>query len=102
MDARNDLNIVYLGQWIGRGSTINWPARSSVLSYLDFFLWGHMKSLIYEDSSVDSAEGLVARISVTATTIREMPGVFPDVQRSFHRRFEACALVGRCNFEQFL
>ena len=61
-----------------------------------------MKSLIYEDGAVDSAEDLVARTSVGAATIREMPGVFANEWQSIHRRFEACVLVGGRNFEQFL
>ncbi|KAJ4441690.1 hypothetical protein ANN_11548 [Periplaneta americana] len=35
-------------QRIGRGSPIAWFARSSDLTPLDYFLWGHMKRLIYE------------------------------------------------------
>ncbi|KAJ4433250.1 hypothetical protein ANN_15509 [Periplaneta americana] len=37
-------------QWMGRGGTIAWPARSPDLAPLDYFLWGHMKRLIYETS----------------------------------------------------
>lgn len=102
VDVRNALNIMYPGRWIGRGGPIRWPPRSPDLSCLDFFFWGHMKSLIYDDGPVDSAEDLVARISVAAATIREMPGVFANVRRSIHRRVQACVRVGGRNFEQFL
>ena len=61
-----------------------------------------MKSLIYEDGPVDSAEKLVARKSVAAATIREIPVVFANVRWSIHRRFVACVLVGGRNFEQLL
>ncbi|GFX80116.1 uncharacterized protein TNCV_2107621 [Trichonephila clavipes] len=66
------LNTAYPGRWIERGGPVNWPARSPDLSCLDFFLWGHMKSLVYT-SPVDSDEVLVARIDVIAEDIREMP-----------------------------
>ena len=60
VDTHNALNILYPGRWIGSVCQINWSACSPNLSCLEFFLWGHMKSLIYEDGPVDSAEDLVA------------------------------------------
>ncbi|PRD18050.1 UNVERIFIED_CONTAM: hypothetical protein NCL1_62174 [Trichonephila clavipes] len=89
------------GRWIGRGGPVNWPARSPDLSYLDFFLWGLMKSLTYA-SPVDSNEALVARIAVVAGEIREMPGVFANVQHSLCQRCETCIYADGCFFEQFL
>ncbi|GFS78266.1 uncharacterized protein TNCV_3172211 [Trichonephila clavipes] len=74
------LDTAYLGRWIERGGPINWPARSPDLSCLDFFLWRHMKSLIYA-SPVDSDEALVARIAVVAGDIQEMPGVFANLRQ---------------------
>jgi hypothetical protein len=38
------LNDTFLNQWIGCGSTINWPPRSPDLTPLDFCLWGWLKS----------------------------------------------------------
>ena len=37
VDAYNDVNILYSGQWIGLGGPINRPARSPGLSCLDIF-----------------------------------------------------------------
>ncbi|GFW86324.1 uncharacterized protein TNCV_4331081 [Trichonephila clavipes] len=71
--------------WIGRGGPVNWPARSSDLFCLDFFLWGHMKNLV-NASNVDSNEALVARIAVVAGKIREMSGLLTNVQHSLRRR----------------
>ncbi|GBN03622.1 hypothetical protein AVEN_206132-1 [Araneus ventricosus] len=53
------------------------------------FFWGHMKSLVYE-TSVDSAEDLVARIVVAADKINTTPGIFERVRQSFLRRCELC------------
>ncbi|KAJ4428699.1 hypothetical protein ANN_25692 [Periplaneta americana] len=33
------------GKWIGRRGAVEWPARSPDLTPLDFFLWGHLKSV---------------------------------------------------------
>ncbi|GFX61940.1 uncharacterized protein TNCV_3777511 [Trichonephila clavipes] len=58
--------------------TMDWTGWSGklacTLSCLDFFFWGHMKSLVYA-SPVDSDESLVVRIAVVAGDIRA-PGYF--------------------------
>ncbi|GFX27942.1 uncharacterized protein TNCV_3083631 [Trichonephila clavipes] len=56
-DVRSILDTAYPGRWIGRGGSVNWPVRSPDLSCLDFFLWGHMKSIVYA-SPVDFDEAL--------------------------------------------
>ena len=38
----------YPGLWIGKGGPVAWPPRSPDLTLLDFFLWGHIKSLVYK------------------------------------------------------
>ncbi|GFX80977.1 uncharacterized protein TNCV_1909701 [Trichonephila clavipes] len=73
VDVRSALDTAYPGRGIERGGLVNWPARSPDLSCLDFFLWGHMKSIVY-DSPVDSNDALVAKIAVVAGDIREIPG----------------------------
>ncbi|GFY21702.1 hypothetical protein TNCV_1168461 [Trichonephila clavipes] len=41
-----------------------WSSKlAGMLACLDFFLWGHMKSLVYA-SHIDSDEAVVARIAV--------------------------------------
>jgi hypothetical protein len=45
--VREILDNQYPQGWIGRGGPHHWPARSPDLNPLDFFLWGHLKSLIY-------------------------------------------------------
>ncbi|GFS57770.1 uncharacterized protein TNCV_2908831 [Trichonephila clavipes] len=52
-DVQSVLNTVHPGRWIARGGLVNWQARSPDLSCLDFFLWSHMKSLVYS-SPVDT------------------------------------------------
>lgn len=55
--VRNHLNSTYPGKWIGRSGPVAWPARSPDLNPLDFFVWGHLKSLVYE-TPVDTPEDL--------------------------------------------
>ncbi|GFX69698.1 uncharacterized protein TNCV_1770661 [Trichonephila clavipes] len=100
-DVRRALDTAHPGRCIGRGGPVNWPARSPDLSCLDFFLWGHMKSLVYA-SNVNSDEALVARIAVVAGEIRDMPGVFANVRHTLRWRCEACNFAGGHFFEQFL
>ncbi|GBN34306.1 hypothetical protein AVEN_257911-1 [Araneus ventricosus] len=66
---RSSLDAKFPRRWIGRGGPTHGTARSPDLSSLDFFLWGHLKSLVYE-SPIDSDEDLVARISVAAGAVR--------------------------------
>jgi hypothetical protein len=47
--VRDYLRDVFGDKWIGRGGPIAWPARSPDLTPCDFFLWGHLKSLVYKD-----------------------------------------------------
>jgi hypothetical protein len=45
------------------------------LTSLDYFVWGHVKSLIY-DMHVDIEIELLARILVACDVIHETPGIF--------------------------
>ncbi|GBN28235.1 Ectonucleotide pyrophosphatase/phosphodiesterase family member 6 [Araneus ventricosus] len=71
--------------WIGRCGPVAWPPYSSDLNPLDFFFWGHLKSLVYE-TPVDLAEDLMARIVVVADKINSTPEIFERVRQSFLRR----------------
>ena len=42
------LNTVFPGKWIGNRGVVLWPARSPDLAPHDFFLWGHLKDLVYK------------------------------------------------------
>ncbi|GFT43998.1 uncharacterized protein TNCV_2688691 [Trichonephila clavipes] len=50
-DVRSALDTAYPGRWIRRGGPVNRPACSPDCSCLDFFLSGHMKSLVYASPS---------------------------------------------------
>jgi hypothetical protein len=42
------LDVTYSDRWIGRNGPIPWPACSSDLNPLDFFLCGDLKIMAYE------------------------------------------------------
>ena len=57
----------------GRNGPVAWPARSSVMTPSDFFLWSAMKSLVNE-TSWDSEEDLAA-----TSDMAEIPNVLESV-----------------------
>ncbi|KAJ4441713.1 hypothetical protein ANN_11571, partial [Periplaneta americana] len=77
-------------RWIGRGGPIAWPPRSPDLNPLDFYLWGHLKSLVYS-SPVPDLESLRNRIVACSEDIRNTPGVWDRVRRSMRHRCEMYA-----------
>lgn len=99
--SREYLNDAYENRWIGRSGPQLWPPRSPDLNCLDFFLWGHIKSLVYT-SPVDSIDNLRNRIFDAFAMVRNTPGVFASVRASMKRRSEACIRVGGGHFQQFL
>ena len=46
--VRGFLNQHYQG-WIGHAGTIAWPSRSPDLTPRDFYLWSHIKSIVYSE-----------------------------------------------------
>lgn len=44
-------------EWMGRGGPVSWPPQSPDLNTLDFYLWGHLKSVVYS-ISVNTEEEL--------------------------------------------
>jgi hypothetical protein len=45
--VRQHMNQIFGEHWIGRGGAVKWRARSTDLNSLDFWLWGHLKTLVY-------------------------------------------------------
>ena len=76
-----------------------WPARSSDLTPLDYFLWGHMKILVYE-TPVDSEEDLLARVIAAADV--GLPRVGDRVYENMVRRYRVCVEVAGRHIVPFL
>ena len=95
------LNCHYLEHWVGRSGPIAWPPCSPDLNPLDFFVWGHLKSLVYSTAVEDEAT-LHARIVQGCQRIGATPSIFEHVRTSMWRRAEACSMAEGGHFEQFL
>lgn len=69
--VREWLDTNYPNKWIGRGGPTPWPARSPDLTPMDFYVWGHMKSLVYNDTNpIISVDVLRQKIIDAANEIR--------------------------------
>ncbi|KAJ4445382.1 hypothetical protein ANN_07187 [Periplaneta americana] len=99
--ARRYLDRRFPDGWIGRGGPIAWPPRSPDLNPLDFYLWGHLKSLVYS-SPVPDLESLRNRIVACSEDICNTPGVWDRVRRSMRHRCEVCIQAGGGHFEHLL
>jgi len=99
--VRDFLDELFPERWIGRGGPIAWPPRSPDCNPLDFYLWGHVKSLVYA-TPVESLDQLQERIIAAFTKIKNTPGTFHRVRRSLRRRMEACIAAEGRHFEHFL
>ncbi|KAJ4442484.1 hypothetical protein ANN_04070 [Periplaneta americana] len=85
--ARRYLDRRFPDRWIGRGGPIAWRPRSPDLNPLDFYLWGHLKSLVYS-SPVPDLESLRNRTVACSEDIRNTLGVWDRVRRSMRHRCE--------------
>lgn len=87
--VREHLHQTFGERWIGRGGPTSWPPRSPDLTPVDFFLWGHMKNLVYE-TPVETEEDLVARVMAAAYIIKHTPGLMGRVYDNMLRRYTLC------------
>ena len=71
--------------WLGRGAPIAWPQKSPNHTPLDYYLWGHMKTLVYK-TKVESRAALRNRIFTEAEHMRN----HPDNVASATQSVDAC------------
>ena len=99
--AREYLNESFPNRWLGRGGPVAWPPRSPDLTPLDYYLWGHMKTLLYE-TKVESRAALRDRIFAAAEHKRNHPNNNASATQSLLMHAENCIGTGRRHFEQLL
>lgn len=97
VDVREYLNEAFPNSWIGRRGAYEWPARSPDLSPLDFFLWGHIKSIVYR-TEPGTIQELEERIEAVCADIT--PEIFNNVRNEFSSRLGYCQEVLGAQFEQ--
>jgi hypothetical protein len=95
------LSNTYHDRWIGIGGPTAWSPPSPDLNPLDFYLWGHLKTLVYA-APVDNEEALRHSIVDACHTIRNYPGIFELMRRSMMRRAEVCIESYGGHFEHLL
>ena len=91
--GREYLNESFRNRWLGRGGPIAWPPRSPDLTPFDYYLWGHMKTLVYE-SKVDSRTELRDRIFAAAEHVRNHPDNIASAIQTLLKRAENCLSTG--------
>lgn len=94
--VREWLNMTLPERWIGRGGPVPWPARSPDLNPLDFFLWGYLKSKVYEDSP-ETLQQLQANIVRECALIT--PNTIRSVQDEWSARVVQCFVGNGGHFE---
>lgn len=95
--ARISMNIVnrlFPNHVISRNGDITWPSRSPDLTPCDFFLWGYLKSKVFQDNPPQTIQALRERIR---QEVENIPlAMLQNVMNSFKTRLEECVrLDGR-------
>jgi hypothetical protein len=71
------------------------------LNLCDFFLWGHLKQIVYE-TPVNTIEELTVRVNNAAESIRRNSDMLVRTQVSMARRAQACIDNGGHHFEHLI
>lgn len=58
----NFLNKQYPNRWIDYGGPFAWPPQSPDLNPLDFFMWGHMKTLTHSMGKPNNRDQLIQKM----------------------------------------
>ena len=101
INVRRHLKNIFPRRCIGLVGTVKWPAWSLDLNPLVFYLWGHLKSIVYGES-VPDVQILQQRVHVTCDAIRTQPGTFERVRQFMMRRVHACIASRGGDFEHLL
>lgn len=97
--AQNVLNDSFPRRWIGRAGPVRWPPRSPDLNPLDYFLWGHLKNIVYEQQ-LNTVEDLDVRLQAAYQTLT--PAMIQISIGSIVRRAELCIEQQGGYFEHLL
>ena len=85
---------------MGTRGPVQWPPRLPNSTSLDFFLWGHLKTVIYSNPPND-LQDLKNKIIITCAQLTEKQ-ILSATHREVSRRCEACVANNDNNFEQFI
>ena len=97
-NVRDYLNESFPNRWLGRGGPVTWPTMSPDLAPLDYYLRGHMKTLVYE-SKVESRAAQRDRVLTAAEHIRNHPNNIGSATQSLlYRNAQSVMLRHRWAF----
>lgn len=100
VEVRRYLNETFENRWIGRFGPIAWPPRSPDLSPNDFFLWGYLKSKVYNSVQIQNVEELKQRIRTACNEIN--PIYLSNTVQEFYNRLAYCLEREGGHFEHIL
>jgi len=80
------LNEIFPNRRIGRGEPISWATRSPDITPLDFFLWGILKNIIYQEMPT-TPENMKQQIIAACATIS------PQMLRSVFLELNDCSVA---------
>jgi hypothetical protein len=78
---------MFPGRVISRRGNIEWPARSPNLNACDFFLWGYLKSKVYEKkprTKVDLKQNIRDEVAAISPTMLQR------VMQNFQKHLREC------------
>ena len=99
--VRSWLDDRFPNKWIGRGGAVSWPPRLPDLTPMDFYFWGHLKSMVFTAPYPTDIEDLKQRI-VNSVQVLRCPLTLQNVRRSFSKRVELCIANNGGLFEHVL
>ena len=97
--VRQWLDQVFEGRWIGRRGPTEWPPRSPDMTPLDFYLWGHIKQLVYQrrPQNTDDLRGFIRD---AFSDINAQPELMRKVLLAFKHRMHLIMENGGNHIEQ--
>lgn len=98
-NVRNWLNENFDNLWIGLKGVTEWPPRSPDLTPLDFYLWGRLRTLVYNTRPLNATDLKQKIIDACSTITGEE---LQNIYRSIIRRTQLCIGVNGKHFENAL
>lgn len=88
-------------QWIGKSGTIRWPPNSPDLTPCDFFLWGHVKNIVYSTPCY-SLDDLKMRIRNAIRQVQNNRATLLKIKGHTEKVYIKCVENGGGQVEQHL
>jgi len=92
------LNEQFKSKWMGTKGPLKWPPRSPDLTPLDFFLWGHVKDIVYTEQSTSLAD---LKQRITSACNKVTPEMLKLTTNSIITRYEKCVARNGGHFENY-